>query len=158
MKKWPLRLISVCLLMLFCPTSNMLPENWLECLIRVWIVITAATWTQTLISAALVKTVRLVSLLLLLLFKHNTRSSLTQVARRLLHPNWRQGSIYRTWQKWSGTYIKSALLASHRNWWTQLVFEQKSTLVGRIFHPGRRHGWCPVRATEGSLPCWRYLK
>ncbi len=31
-------------------------------------------------------------------------------------------------------------------------------LVGRIFHPGRSHGCCPVRATEGSLlPCGRYL-
>ncbi len=39
----------------------------------------------------------------------------------------------------------------------QLVFEQQSILVGKIFHPGRSHGCCPVRTTGGSLLCRRYL-
>ncbi len=30
-------------------------------------------------------------------------------------------------------------------------------VIGKIFHPGRSHGWCPVRATGGSLPCGRKL-
>ncbi len=29
-------------------------------------------------------------------------------------------------------------------------------VAGRIFHPGRSHGCCPVRATVGSLPCGHY--
>ncbi len=38
-----------------------------------------------------------------------------------------------------------------------LVFEHYSIPIGRIFHLGRSHRCCPVRATGGSIPCGRYL-
>ncbi len=41
------------------------------------------------------------------------------------------------------------LLSSH--------WKRRPILVGRIFHPGRSRGCCPVRATGGPLPCGRYL-
>ncbi len=33
----------------------------------------------------------------------------------------------------------------------------EAILVSRIFHPKRSHGCCLILATEGSLPCGRYL-
>ncbi len=54
-------------------------------------------------------------------------------------------------------YIEATLLSSHRKRWSLLVFERKPIHIGRIFHPGRSRGFCPVRATGGSLPCGRYL-
>ncbi len=52
---------------------------------------------------------------------------------------------------------KATLLSSHRKRRSQKVYDQKPILVGRIFHLGRSHRCCPVRATGGSLPCGRYL-
>ncbi len=43
----------------------------------------------------------------------------------------------------------TTLLTSHKN----IAFEEKSILVGRIFHPESY----PVRANRGSLPLGRYL-
>ncbi len=41
--------------------------------------------------------------------------------------------------------------------WAQFVFEQWSILLGRVFHLGRSHGCCPVRAKGSSRPCGRCL-
>ncbi len=52
---------------------------------------------------------------------------------------------------------KATLLSSHWKRRSPLAFEHSPILVGRIFHPERSHGCCPVRATRGSLPCGRYV-
>ncbi len=65
--------------------------------------------------------------------------------------NWWRGSTYRM-------RIESTLLSSHKKFRSLLVFKQQLILVDRIFHSGRGHGCCPVRATRGSLLRERYLR
>ncbi len=41
--------------------------------------------------------------------------------------------------------------------YTKRVMPVGPIMVGKVVHPVQSHGYCPVRATGGSLPCGRYL-